>query len=245
MLKSIDINCDVGEGVPDEAQLMPLISSCNIACGGHTGDSTSIDMSLSLALKYKVKIGAHPSYPDKKNFGRREMDLKPKELLSHLVAQIELIIDRIKLKDARLHHIKAHGALYNRSANDLSVAEVLIKAVKECAPKAYLFVPAGSELAKMALERGLKVKIEAFADRNYLADLSLVKRSHSEAVIKNKEDVLKHLLKMLEEKQLITLNGQTVRIEADTYCVHGDNEKALEILTYISKELVKRGYKID
>ncbi|WP_347173677.1 5-oxoprolinase subunit PxpA [Polaribacter uvawellassae] len=229
-MKIVDFNCDVGEGVENERLLMPYISSCNIACGGHFGDKQTIDKSIQLAIDNQVKIGAHPSFPDKENFGRKTMNISDKELQKSIVFQMKLFQERLQKKNTKLHHVKAHGALYNLIARDKKAAIVFINAIKKYVEGAYLFVPYNSEIEKVAIKNNINIKYEAFADRNYNDDLSLVSRTKSNAIITNSTEVYQHVLLMIGQKQVKTISNSTIKIKAETFCVHGDNLNALEIL---------------
>lgn len=223
----LDINSDLGEGMGNDASIMPFITSCNIACGGHAGDEYSIRSTIQLAQKYQVKIGAHPSYPDKANFGRKEMDMSPKALFDTLFHQISLVKEQ--LAGAALHHIKPHGALYNQAAISEQTAETIVNLVKEHFSESILYVPDGSIVAALAKHAGLKVWYEVFADRNYNDDLTLVSRKADDAVLHDKEEVMQHLRSMATSGHVKTKTGNTLPIKADTVCVHGDNPSALEL----------------
>ena len=241
---AIDINCDVGEGLNNEIYLMPHISSCSIACGAHAGDKYTIENVVKLAIKHHVKIGAHPSFPDKENFGRKKIDIPLDQLQLSLEKQIQLIIYSINNENIKLNHVKPHGALYNLVAVDKEYALTVVKAVKNIAKDAYLYVPYKSVIQKTALENGLKVKIEAFADRNYNSDLTLVSRKLNTAMITDKEKLVKHLLKMILQKKVKTVDGVEVELIAETFCFHGDNPNAIKLLKYASKMLQKNGINI-
>jgi UPF0271 protein len=241
---TIDINCDVGEGLDNESQLMPYISSCNIACGAHAGTKDTIARTTQLALKHHVHIGAHPSFPDRENFGRIIMKMDSLKLQQSLEDQILLVKEIVESHNGKLHHVKPHGALYNLAANDAQVAQAVINAVKNTVAHAFLYVPYGSLLADLSKKNELKTKVEAFADRNYNSDLSLVSRKSENAVLTDKQLVVVHLLKMIKDKQVISIDGVAVKIDAKTFCVHGDNPNAIEVIKYISKELSKNGIKI-
>ena len=244
MNQNIDINCDVGEGLGNEADLMPYISSCSIACGAHAGDESTIEQTILLALKHNVKIGAHPSFPDKENFGRKIMNINSSELRKSIESQITLVKKYTESHGSSLHHIKAHGALYNLAAKDEKIALVLIAAVKSVAKNVFLYVPYGSLLADLAKKNDLKIKIEAFADRNYNFDLSLVSRKEKDAIITNPTLVAEHLMKMIAEQRLITIDGVVVKIHAETFCIHGDNPSAISILKKVSKIVQENEIKI-
>jgi UPF0271 protein len=242
---SVDINCDVGEGLGNEAALMPFISSCSIACGGHAGDDSTIIETIELALKNNVKIGAHPSFPDRKNFGRKVMDLDDKKLQQSLEDQINLVNKYAKRMGAKLYHVKAHGALYNQSAIDPKIAQIILHAVKNTVHNAVLYVPYNSMLEKLALKNDVRIKVEAFADRNYNENLTLVSRTNENAIITDRDLLLDHLLKMIIHKKVKTISGVEVAIKAETYCIHGDNPNAVEILKYVSKKFLDKGIKIE
>jgi len=212
----VDINADVGEGLNNESLLMPYLSSCNIACGGHAGDKESMRKVVKLAKQHKVKIGAH---------------------YTSLKQQIRSLMQVIRDEHATLHHVKPHGALYNLAAKDEKTANVIIEVVKSIAFPLYLYVPYGSVVAELARKEGVKITYEAFADRNYNEDLSLVSRSLPNAIITNPVEVFEHVKKMIFEKKVKTNNGVEVEINADTFCIHGDNPEALKLLQNLIKKL--------
>lgn len=233
----IDINCDVGEGIANEGKLMPLISSCNIACGGHTGNQASMTEMIRLAKENDVKIGAHPSYPDKENFGRVSLPISDTKLIESLERQINSLKDIALIEKTTLHHIKAHGALYNDIAKSETLSEIFLKAVKSFRRETLLYVPYASAIARVALQKKFKVRYEAFADRNYNEDLSLVSRKSSKAMITSPEEVLDHIVGMVTQQKVRTIEGRLVEILADTFCIHGDNILAFEIVSYLTKAL--------
>lgn len=239
MKKNIDINCDLGEGIGNEAEVLALVSSCNIACGGHAGDKATMEWVVTLAKQFKVKIGAHPSYPDTLNFGRVSMRLTPNELVDTIREQIAGLALVCAEQGASLHHVKAHGALYNDAAKGGDLALAFLEAIAPYKKDIYLYVPAGSALAQLASKQGFRIKREAFADRNYNSDLSLVPRNTDNALIVEPQLVLEHLLRMATEGKVLTVSGTCKAIDADTYCIHGDTPNALQILTYLSKHLPK------
>jgi len=236
---SIDINCDVGEGVGNEAEIFPYISSCNIACGGHAGDNSTMNHVVQLAKEHHIKIGAHPSYPDKANFGREVMDISDEELIQSIKQQLQTFDKILEKADIPLHHIKAHGALYNQTANDETSARIYLKAISDYKCRAIVYVPYQSIVAELASDMGFSLWYEAFADRNYNSDLSLVSRKNENALIKSPKDVLKHILPIVKKRKVLTINDEYCKIEAKTLCVHGDTSSALEILMYLSSELPK------
>lgn len=234
---TVDINCDVGEGVGNEADIFPYISSCNIACGGHAGDTEMMYRVVSLAKRHRLKVGAHPSYPDKTNFGREVMDISNEDLVQSIQKQLSDFDAVLQQEEVTLHHIKAHGALYNQTAKDKELAKVYLNAIKDYKEKAVLFVPFGSEISMVAQKEGFEVRFEAFADRNYNPDLSLVSRKEPNALIEEPEAVLQHILPIIKKGEVLAMNGEPCRIQADTFCIHGDTVSALKILMYLSKEL--------
>ena len=242
--KTIDINADVGEGLANEADLMPFLSSCNIACGGHAGDIETMTEVIRLANKHNVKIGAHPSFPDKENFGRAIMKLSSTDLYNSLKAQIRSLQSVLQKEKAQLHHVKPHGALYNLAAKDEKTAKVIVEVVKRLELSLSIYAPFNSELARMAKQENIEVVFEAFADRNYNDDLSLVSRQNNDAVISDKIEVLNHILYMKNHEKVKTVNGAEVLLNASTFCVHGDTENALEILRFLNEELPNNNIKI-
>ena len=236
---NIDINCDIGEGIGNEAQLLPLITSCNIACGGHAGDTATMMKVAFLAKEHKVLIGAHPSYPDRENFGRTSIKMAKEELKKSILAQIDDLNTVLKSLGLALNHIKPHGALYNDVARDRELALVFLDSVEKYKNEVFLYVPYDSKIAEEALRLGFQIKYEAFADRNYNEDLSLVSRKEPMALIQDPKAVKDHLLYMVTKGAVLTLSGKAVKIKADTYCIHGDSPSTLQILTYLSKHLPK------
>lgn len=236
---TININCDVGEGVGNEAELLPLISSCNIACGGHAGDLLSITEVVKLAKAHNVEVGAHPSYPDKANFGREVMTIPDSELRQSILNQLEMFNEVLKKEKVKLHHIKAHGALYNEIAKNNKLAELYLDTIKDYRSKACLYVPYGSIIANVAAEKGFKLMYEAFGDRNYNKDLSLVSRKLDNALIQEPEKVLQHILPIIKKGNIKVFTGEKIKIKAETICIHGDTSSALKILMYLSQELPK------
>ena len=240
----IDINCDVGEGMTNEHLLMPYISSCNIACGGHFGDENTIDKTIQLAIKNNVKIGVHPSFPDKENFGRKVMQISNSKLKESIQNQLDLFLERLEKFNQTLHHIKPHGALYNLIAADEIAAKNFVETIKRYTKNVFLYVPYNSEIEKVALQNNIKIKYEAFGDRNYNNDLTLVSRMKENSVITNTEEVFHHMYKMFSDGEVNTIFNLQKLIKADTFCIHGDNENALTILQYLFEEFTKKGIEI-
>lgn len=242
--KTIDINCDLGEGLENESVLMPLISSCNIACGGHAGDLQTMKDVIILAKQNGVKIGAHPSFPDKLNFGRTKMDMNAKDLFDSLKHQIELLKSLVETAGLLLHHVKPHGALYNIASVDERSAKIIVSVIKNIDEYLILYAPFGSVISKIAQQEGLKVMFEGFADRNYNEDLTLVSRHESNALIHDKHIMFKHVEYMISFGKVTAINGVEVELKVDTICVHGDGENIEENLSFLRRKLIDNNIKI-
>ena len=209
------LNCDLGEGIGNDAALMPYIDEANIACGFHAGDAFTMRETVALCIRHGVKMGAHPSYLDRENFGRKEIELSPEEIYLLVKKQIEILNQIVKTAGGMLNHVKPHGALYNTSAKNPGVAKAIAKAVKDIDPSLILFGLKGSLSIEVAQTMGLKTADEAFADRRYESDGSLTPRSQPGACFTEIQDVL----------------DQVEKIKADTWCIHGDGPYALEFAT--------------
>ena len=237
MRQTIDINVDVGEGVNNEKQLMPYISSCNIACGGHAGDLETMQTVVKLAKQYRVKIGAHPSFPDKVNFGRQIMEISKARLFKSIREQINSLIIVLRKENARLQHIKPHGALYNLAVCDASIATVIIEAIKSISLPIKLYAPYNSVIAELATIENIPVVFEAFADRNYNDDITLVSRKETNAIISDSNEMFNHVFKMIKQQKVKTITGVEVKIIANTFCVHGDNPNAVHLIKDLKEKL--------
>jgi len=230
----MDINCDLGEGLENDAQIMPYISSCNIACGAHAGDKKLMKTTVLLAKKYKVKIGAHPSFADRENFGRKEMHVPKDLLMEQIIDQISVLKEIVEKEGEVLHHVKSHGALYNMAAKDKGIANVIIEAVQSFDTGLILYVPFRSVIAKELLNRKLPFYYESFADRMYLDDLSLMSRKETGSVIENPQRVIKRVKQLIDLGTIKTYQGNNIKIESDTVCVHGDHPNAVQIVKSLS-----------
>lgn len=235
----IDINCDVGEGLDNEEALFPYISRCSIACGGHAGDENYIRKLIKLAKINNVRVGAHPSYPDKENFGRKVLEISQETLQESIVSQLNLIFDIANDEKVIIDHVKPHGALYNEAVKNEKVVSAIISAMEKTRLKAKLLVPDHAIIATIARKSGIEVISEAFADRNYNDDLSLVSRSNPNATIESPEIILAHLLMMING-EVKTISGVSKPIKASSFCIHGDNKNVEKILTYLFNELPKK-----
>ncbi len=235
----IDINCDVGEGFGNEASLFPFITSCNIACGGHAGDMATMQRVLQLATNLNVRAGAHPSYPDRVHFGRNSMSLPEHVLAATITEQIQTFTKAAKGVGVKMHHIKAHGALYNDMVADRELALVYLKAIRPYVGDSLLYVPYGSVISREAISMGFNIVLEAFGDRLYNEDLSLASRNSPGSVISDPGRVLAQIVSIAQHKKVITPKGAETGIEARTFCIHGDTPSALQILMYLNSELPK------
>jgi UPF0271 protein len=222
-LKSIDINADVGEGLDDEL-LMPYLTSVSIACGGHAGDRESMRQTIALASAHALRLGAHPSYPDRENFGRRAMDIDANALRESLQGQVAALLEVAAGSGARITHVKAHGALYNRAWQHHAVADLVAAAVAHVAPGIAVFCPPGSAQAEAAGNHGLRVVREVFVDRAYDEAGALLSREEPGAVVTEPA----HL-----KAQLVRLAS----LQCETMCVHGDNPAAPALLRQLREEM--------
>ncbi len=230
-MKSIDLNCDLGESFGnykkgnDEA-VMPYITSCNIACGFHAGDAMTIEKTILLAIKHKVSIGAHPSYPDLQGFGRRYMEIPANELTAIIKYQIAALKGMVEAHKKKLTHVKAHGALYNASFDNSEVAWAIVKAIAAIDQKLIVIGPAMSSMSKIASDMGLRYIPEIFSDRNYRDDLQLVSRAREDAMITDPKKAVQHVLGMVLNNKVRTISGEVREIEGGTVCIHGDQPNA-------------------
>ncbi|WP_136481280.1 5-oxoprolinase subunit PxpA [Cognatitamlana onchidii] len=244
MKTRIDINADVGEGVGNESEIMPFISSCNIACGGHAGGIKTMRTVVGLAKENKVKIGAHPSFPDKENFGRQIIDMPCTALYTSIKNQIKDLIEVLDDYHLQIHHVKPHGALYNLAAVDEKTAQVVVEVMRGLMLRAKLYVPYKSVIAKVAIEQNIPIMYEAFADRNYNDDLTLVSRDLDYAIIDNADAMFDHVFRMVTSNKVKTWSGKLKAIEADTFCMHGDHPKAFNLISELTKRLSDQGIKV-
>ena len=243
-LASIDINCDMGEGIGNDEMIMPFISSANIACGYHAGNETIIKQTIELAQKNNVAIGAHPSFFDKENFGRTEVNLGADKIYDIIILQLRLIDNIAKHLHAKLHHVKPHGALYNMSGKDPVIANAIANAVKDFDEDLILFGLSGSHSIKEAGLLNLKTASEVFADRTYQDDGTLTPRSQPNALIEEVDRSVQQALQMIKEGTVTSVNGNKISITADTICIHGDGKNAIEFAKAIYQAFRKEGIKI-
>jgi UPF0271 protein len=244
-MKTIDFNSDLGEGKDSDEAIMPFISSCNIACGGHAGDLATMKKTILLAKSRQVKIGAHPSYPDRENFGRKIIPMSPSDLTKSLVYQVKTLEKLVNDLELKLHHIKLHGALYNQAVKEGKTARLMVGLMQKYFEAYPIYAPYSSVLSQIGSKAGLEIKYEVFADRNYNADLTLVNRSQPNAVILDHQAVLEHVERMLKEGKVKTVSGEIIPIQADTLCIHGDHPEAVSLTETIYKKLKQVGFYIQ
>lgn len=223
----IDLNADLGEGCGNDAALLKLVSSANIACGFHAGDAQTMRECVQEALKNGVAVGAHPSFPDRENFGRSAMQLPPQTVYAQTLYQCGALAAIVRAEGGRMVHVKPHGMLYNQAAVDPILAEAIARAVRDCDPSLILVGLAGSELIRAAEYLQLTTREEVFADRAYQDDGTLVPRSQPGALITDDEAALTQTLGMVLSGKVKSINGRDVALRAQTVCLHGDGEHAL------------------
>lgn len=240
---SIDLNADLGEGKANDGALLKHVSSCNIACGGHVGNRLSILKTIRLAKNNNVKIGAHPSYPDVENFGRKSIKITTDDLVDSIDKQLLLFQKCIEETDAKWQHIKFHGALYNDLKTNITKAEALVGLIQKKYSGITLYVPPKSKIKSIA-ETQIPIKIEGFADRAYNEDLSLVSRKQTNALLITPKEVIKQVRKMIIEKKVAISNSKFTPIKVDTICIHGDTPQAIDILKELYIELKKHKIEI-
>ena len=243
-MRSVDLNCDLGEGAGHDAELMPLISSANIACGGHAGDEATMRGTIQLAREHQVAIGAHPGFADRENFGRVELPVSALEVRGLVLGQVQHLLAIALQCNARVRHVKPHGALYNMAARDPDLAQAVADAVYEADPRLLLVGLAGSCLLDAGAACGLSTISEVFADRSYQADGSLTPRSQPGALITDEKAVAAQVWQMVREGKVTATDGSAVPITADTICLHGDGDRAVAFATRLRAELKQAGLEI-
>ncbi|MCR5150807.1 MAG: LamB/YcsF family protein [Clostridiales bacterium] len=240
----IDLNCDLGEGAAFDEQIIPLISSANIACGFHAGDSETMAKTLELCKKNGIAAGAHPGYPDKENFGRNNMDVTPEQVYYFTLNQLGAISALAKAKGVKLQHIKPHGAMYNMAAKNKALSDAIAKAVKDFDGSLILLALSGSEMINSAKEYGLKYAAEVFADRAYEKDGTLRARKLEGSMITDENEAVKRVIRMVKEGKVTCYTGEDVCVEAHSVCVHGDGEKALDFVRMLNDAFEKEGIEL-
>jgi UPF0271 protein len=249
MIRTIDLNCDLGESfgayrMGDDAGVLPFVTSANVACGAHAGDPSVMRRTVAAALRHGVAIGAHPGFPDLAGFGRREMRISPQEAYDLVLYQVGALAAFATAAGTSLRHVKPHGALYNMACADASLAEPIACAVRDLDPRLILFGLPGSELQRAAEGAGLRFAREAFADRGYAADGSLVRRGTPGAMIENLDDAVRRVVEIAAEGRTRTADGAELRLEADTICIHGDRPDAALFARTLREGLERSGMRV-
>lgn len=239
MKKYPEINCDLGEGIPGEPLIIPLLDAASVACGGHFGDLDSISETLTICKSFGKKAGAHPSYPDLENFGRKSLDIPIDELLSSLLNQIHLFLKVADELNFPIDHIKFHGALYNDAAAQPELANTLTDFLVSHFFDIPIFVPPHSQMAYFAKVKNLKFRLEIFGDRGYEDDFSLVSRSRPGSLLTTSDEINRQLEPVFEGGELVSISGKPLSVEADTICFHGDNPGLLVFLPIIRNRFWK------
>ena len=243
-MPSVDLNCDMGEGCGNDAELMDFVSSVNVACGFHAGDAATMRKTVDTALEKSVAIGAHPSFPDRERFGRKAMNLSPQDVYDIVVEQIVALQEICTVAGGKMAHVKPHGALYNQAARDRQLANAISMAVCDVNKDLVLFGLSGSVMIDEAKKQGLLTASEVFADRTYQPDGSLTPRSETNALIRVTDTAVDQVLQMIKNQIVTTVDGKTLPITADTICIHGDGENALEFAAAIRRSLLENGVEI-
>lgn len=246
----IDLNCDMGESygawtMGRDNEVLPFVSSANIACGFHGGDPSTMRKTVAAAIKHGVAIGAHPSLQDLAGFGRRVIQITPDEAYDSVVYQIGALAGVAASQGARLHHVKAHGALYNMAARDAALARAICEAVRDIDSSLVLYGLAGSKLIEAAQAAGLKAASEVFADRSYQDDGSLTPRTQAGAMIEDVDQAVAQVVRMVKEGKVRSQSGKDVPVQADTLCIHGDQPNALVFASGIRRALEAAGISIQ
>ena len=245
----ININCDLGEkskfhSIKNDPELLNIVNSANIACGYHAGDEQTMNTVIQISKKIGVSLGAHPSFNDPENFGRKRMNLNSLEIKKLIFEQYEILQKIAQKHNENVTHIKPHGALNNMACEDLELATTLALAIKEIDKDIIYLVPTGSEMEVAAKKNGLKIACEIFADRNYEDNGNLISRSKPNALITDPELAKKHVLNMVKNQAINCLSGKQIPCEIDSVCIHGDNESSLATAKSIRDELVNNNLKL-
>jgi UPF0271 protein len=244
-MKRIDFNCDLGEGMPDEAAILPYISSASLACGFHAGEPAALRISLRACREHGVSVGAHPSFQDREGFGRRELPCTPAQVYAQTLYQLGALAALAGAEGVPLRHVKPHGALYNLAARDDQIARAIAAAVRDFDPQLCLFGLSDSALISAGNAHGLRVAHEVFAERRYEVDGRLTPRSHADAVIASFDEALAQVRCMLHSGEVIARTGERIPIRADTLCLHGDRPDAAAFARALREALAADGIEVS
>lgn len=245
----VDLNSDIGEGfgaytMGMDEEIIKYVTSINLACGWHAGDPLIMDKTTKMAKDCGVMVGAHPGYPDLMGFGRRQMDISEDEARCYMLYQVGALKAFTEANGLKLQHMKLHGGFYNKACNDEKLANAVLDGIEAVDKNIILMVLSGSYIAKEAKRRGLRVSQEVFADRGYNEDGTLVNRSLPGAFVKDPEEAIPRVIRMIKEGKVKTASGKDIDIVADSICVHGDNPKAIEFVKSIREGLEQAGIEI-
>ena len=246
----ININCDLGESsklhsTKNDPLLLEIVNSANIACGYHAGDKPTMEKTIKISKKNKVSIGAHPSFNDPENFGRKRLNLPSSEIKKLIIDQINILSNIANNKEMKVTHVKPHGALNNMACENYDLAKIISESIIQVNKELIFLVPTGSQMEKAGKKLGMKTAAEIFADRNYEDDGNLVSRSKDNAMIINPENAKKHVIKMVENQALNCYSGKQIPCEIDSICVHGDGESAVNTAKQIKEGLIKSGVTLN
>lgn len=239
----IDLNSDLGEGALFDADIIPLITSANVACGFHAGDSALMKKTVELCKENSVSFGAHPGYPDRENFGRTNMDVTPEQVYEYTLYQLGALGAFAKANGVKMSHVKPHGAMYNMAAKNAELSNAIVDAVKDYDDSLILLALSGSEMIKAAKSKGIKYASEVFADRAYESDGTLRARKLEGSMITDENEAINRVIRMIKEGKVTSYTGDDIDIEAHSVCVHGDGEKALDFVRALNKAFVENGIK--
>ncbi|MFQ1015735.1 5-oxoprolinase subunit PxpA [Avibacterium paragallinarum] len=243
-MQHVDLNVDLAEGCGNDQRLLQLVTSANVACGLHAGDFNEMRKAIRWAKENNVRVGAHPSFPDRENFGRTNMQLSDEELKACLLYQLGAIKALCEAENVPLSYVKPHGALYNQAAKEESLATLIVKTIKAFDPELKLMGLSGSLMLNVAEQQGLGTISEVFADRHYLADGSLVPRSRADAMVESDEEAINQVLQMVLNGTVRSVDGVEVAINVDSICLHGDGEHAISFADKIRQALIQRGIQL-
>ncbi len=246
----ININCDLGESsklhtTENDPILLEIVNSANIACGYHAGDKPTMEKTIEISKKNKVSIGAHPSFDDKENFGRKRINLPSADIKKLIIDQINILNNIANNKGMKVTHVKPHGALNNMACEDYDLAKIISEAIIETNQSLIFLVPTGSQMEKAGKKLGIKVAAEIFADRNYEDNGNLISRSKKNAMITDPELAKKHVIKMVESQALNCFSGKQIACDIDSICVHGDGKNAVNTAKQIKEGLLKSGVTLN
>jgi UPF0271 protein len=245
MKLQVDLNADLGEGAGHDAELFELISSANIATGFHAGDSDTMHAAVSAAKEHGVAVGAHPSFFDRENFGRKELNVTNQEVFDAVAYQLGIFQAIASAVGVQPNHVKPHGALYNMAVRDKRLADAIARAIEAVDPKLILFAPDNSELARAGEAHSLQIAREIFADRNYLNDGWLVPRTRPDALLRDPKEAAQRVLRMLREGKVRSVEDRDVEVQGETICVHGDTPRAVEFARELRIQLESEGVRIS